>query len=356
MFRIIFLFCFVFSLLVSNSIYIFPKSNKNNRTISIVACGDIMLGSGYPDDSYLAKDSGTYLLKNVKSIIKNADLAFGNLESCIAIKNYKSKQCYDPKVCYAFRQTPKSAQILKETGFDVLSIANNHSNDFGEIGLQETQYYLKENNLNFAGLASCPYDTFDINGFKIGFTAFSANDYTLNINDTNLLKSIVQKLDSICDIVIVSFHGGGEGSKFRNVKNETEIFLDENRGNVYQFAHTAIDAGADLVLGHGPHVVRAIELYKNKLIAYSLGNFCTYKQFNLSSYNSSSPILHVNLDSQGNFYNGMVHSFKQKRPGGPFWDQNQKAFNEIKELSEIDFPYNNLIFKENGLIEIKKGN
>ena len=108
-------------------------------------------------------------------------------------------------------------------------------------------------------------------------------------------------LDDSCDIVIVSFHGGAEGADYQNVTRETETFYGENRGNVYEFSHRMIDAGADIVFGHGPHVTRAIEVYKDRFIAYSLGNFCTYRRFNLTGPNGFAPLLRVKTDTFGKF-------------------------------------------------------
>ena len=94
-------------------------------------------------------------------------------------------------------------------------------------------------------------------------------------------KKTIAYLDSLVDIVIVSFHGGAEGSEYTNITKKTEIFLGENRGNPYEFSRVAIDAGADVIFGHGPHVTRSMDIYKNRFIAYSLGNFATYARMSL---------------------------------------------------------------------------
>ena len=113
---------------------------------------------------------------------------------------------------------------------------------------------------------------FEKDGIKYGFCAFAPNRGTVSINEISNAVNIVANLDSLCDIVIVSFHGGAEGSKHTHITRSNEIYLGENRGNPYKFARDVIDAGADIVFGHGPHVTRAIDLYKDRFIAYNMRN------------------------------------------------------------------------------------
>jgi hypothetical protein len=146
--------------------------------------------------------------------------------------------------------------------------------------------------------------------------------------------------------MIVSFHGGAEGSKFEHVTRANEIFYQENRGNVYAFAHAVIDAGADLVLGHGPHVSRAVEVYKNKFIAYSLGNFCTYGMFNLKGPNGIAPLLNIKINKKGDFLFADVTSVKQDKINRLQVDPLHTAFNKIVQLTNLDFPGNRLSFSD----------
>ena len=122
----------------------------------------------------------------------------------------------------------------------------------------------------------------------------------------------------------------------------------EPRGNVVQFAHSVIDSGADLVIGHGPHVPRALELYKNRLIAYSLGNFCTYGIISIKNQAGYAPVLKVTLNAAGEFTAGKIISFIQKYPGFPVPDRQDRAFKLIKYLTQTDFPATKLEFSDNG--------
>jgi len=143
-------------------------------------------------------------------------------------------------------------------------------------------------------------------------------------------------------------HLGAEGANSRHLTNKEEMFLGEKRGDPVAFAKFCIDNGADLVLGHGPHVLRAIELYKNKLIAYSLGNFYTYGRFNINDFRGRSPILNISLDTNGDFIKGKIYSTCQTKDGKLVIDNNRNALKDIIDLTNSDIPNSNIIIIENG--------
>lgn len=323
-------------------------------TLTIVAVGDMMLGTSFPDKSLLPPDSGKQLLTYVSPIIRLANLAFGNLEGCILNEGGTVKKCSNPKKCYAFRQPEYMAKRIVEAGFDVVSVANNHVSDFGEQGRESTVAVLRKNHLHFAGLETCPWDTFTIGGIRYGFTAFSVNSGTNKIQNYGLLDGIVKRLDTIADIVIVSFHGGAEGQDHRHVTRQTETYIGEDRGNVYQFAHRAIDDGADLLIGQGPHVARALDVYKGRLIMYSLGNFCTYHRFNLEGHASIAPLLEIKISGKGNFISGKIHSFRQLGEGGPVPDIHSNALCDIRDLTLHDIPEVKIHFDDDGTFYLEK--
>ena len=319
-------------------------------TLSIIGVGDIMMGTNFPKPEYLPPDSGRFLLAEAKPFLKDADVTFGNLEGVILNDGGTQKHCKNPDLCYLFRSPEYMAAHLKQAGFDVLSTANNHAGDFGDIGRQNTMNVLDSLEIHHAGLQSKPYETFIIDGMKYGFAAFAPNSGTMSIHDHEGAKKIVSHLDSISDVVIVSFHGGAEGKKYQHVTRETETFYGENRGNVYQFSHDLIDAGADVIFGHGPHVVRAIEVYNNRFIAYSLGNFCTYARFNLKGPNALAPIIKVFTGADGSFLYARVFPFIQRAPGGPKIDQEKTVITKLRELMSTDFPENRLSLDDEGFI------
>jgi hypothetical protein len=149
----------------------------------------------------------------------------------------------------------------------------------------------------------------------------------------------------------VSFHGGAEGSRAQHVSDMHEEFLGEDRGNVIAFAHTVIDAGADLVIGHGPHVLRALELYRGKLVAYSLGNFLVYERFNLDGPNGVSVVLRASLDPvSGDFLEGRLVPVSLGTQGLPAPDPSRAGLRLIKKLTREDFGETGLIIEEDGLL------
>ncbi|QNK62634.1 CapA family protein [Pedobacter sp. PAMC26386] len=322
-------------------------------TLSIVAVGDIMLGSAYPSKSNLPPDDAVGSFKNVAGFLKG-DIVFGNLEGCF-LNTGKSTKCKDTigNSCFAFRMPERYAGIYKEAGFNLLSVANNHVGDFGPKGRKRSAAILDSLEIKYAGLTAHPYTIFVKDSVKYGFCAFAPNENTVSINQVDSAKQLVAFLKKQVDIVIVSFHGGGEGARFEHVPRANEIFYKENRGNVYAFAHAVIDAGADIVLGQGPHVTRAVEVYKNKFIAYSLGNFCTYGMFSLKGPNGFAPLVTIKLNGKGDFLYADVISVKQDKVHRLTLDSTNTAFNKMRSLTNIDFPGHKLIF-DNQRIEVKK--
>jgi poly-gamma-glutamate capsule biosynthesis protein CapA/YwtB (metallophosphatase superfamily) len=326
--------------------------SSSDDTITIVAVGDIMMGTNYPSENYLPP-KGVKLLEPILEYLKVGDVVFGNLEGTVLNSGGEVKSCSNPSTCYAFRQPEYLLDQIKEAGFNMLSVANNHVGDFGNTGRANTIKALKERGFCYAGQTSCPTGILTVKGLKIGLTAFAPNNGCLSINDLNLLTKTVQGLKQNCDLVIVSFHGGAEGPSASHVPKKTEIFLGENRGNVTEFARKAIDAGADVVLGHGPHVSRAIDRYKGKFIAYSMGNFCTYGRFSLRGSAGFAPILQIKIKKDGTFLEGKIISIAQLGEGGPILDKNKAALNEIKELTLSDFPGNKAVFDNEGNFSFK---
>lgn len=316
------------------------------KEIIITAVGDIMMGTNYPSESSLPPRDA-FLLRPVTEALKKGDVVFGNLEGPILDSGGVPKTCGDPATCYVFRQPSYFVKELKDAGFNMLSIANNHVSDLGESGRLNTISILKEHDIRFAGQTTCPWDTMRVKDILVGMTAFAPNKGCLNINDEKELQNIVKKLDSFCDIVIVSFHGGAEGQSHTHVPRKHEMFLGQDRGDVYAFARQAIDAGADVVLGHGPHITRAVDMYKGRFIAYSMGNFCTYDKFNIKGISGMAPIFELRISSKGEFLEGKVVSTRQFGRGGPVIDEEQSVIEEIKRLTAEDVPEIDVKFNQN---------
>lgn len=309
-----------------------PTPTAKKDTITFAFTGDIMLGTTFPEGgAYLPANEGKNLFDACKDILQRVDVAAGNCEGTIATGG-TAKKCGNPALCYAFRQPPYMAKRFAEAGFDVLNLANNHSNDFGETGIQQTIKNLTDEGISVMGLAKeAPTTIIERDGLKIGFAGFAPSRKALDINDYALLTKTVKDLKSKCDIVIVSMHGGAEGASCTTVPKKTEMFHGENRGDVYKFAHTAIDAGADVVWGHGPHVPRPMEVYKDRLIMYSLGNFCTPYRVNVSGVSGQAPLVEATLNADGSLKDYKIHSFVQQKGAGPRLDSTNAAASILRK-------------------------
>lgn len=325
-------------------------SPANLPQIRIKAVGDIMLGSVTPK-TILPPNNGEEFVFSMGEYLEKADIVFGNLEGAIINDGMQPVKCSEKSRkagrCYEFGMPEYLAASLKGMGFNVLNMDNNHSEDYGADGYLFTQHKLTELGIKFAPKTGSA--EFIIEGKRIVVAAFGYSGTSHNISDLENTRSVIEELDKHYDIIIVSFHGGAEGRDKVNIKNETELFLGENRGNVIAFAHTAIDAGADMVIGHGPHVLRAIEIYKNKLIAYSLGNFLTYGNMNISGVTGISVILDVDIDLYtGDFLRGKLIPVQQFGYGIPKFDETGNGFKLVESLTNEDFPGNEFLFTKNG--------
>jgi len=323
------------------------------RTVTIAGVGDIMVGTAYPSARYLPPGNNpNFLLADLADSLRSADVLFGNLEGAFLNDGQPFKSCRDTANCYLFRMPENYCEALNYAGFDILSIANNHFNDFGPPAVRKTRQLLDSLGIYYAGLTSVPYIIFEKDSLTYGFCAFAPNAGTININDLAGAEAIVKTLHEQCDIVIVSFHGGAEGSDFQRVPRTIETYKGENRGNVYDFAHRMIDSGADIVFGHGPHVTRATEVYKNRFIAYSLGNFCTYGRFNLAGPNGIAPLLMLSVDQTGRFLSGRIIPTYQAGYGTKK-DPQKRVIKKMIDLNALDFPESEAIITDIGEILYK---
>ncbi|HET7824186.1 MAG TPA: CapA family protein [Anaeromyxobacter sp.] len=307
--------------------------------IEFAFVGDVMLGSSFPDETggMLPPDDGAHLLDEVAPVLRAADVAFGNLEGPL-VDSGTSEKCArsKPGRCYAFRVPTRYGKHLAAAGFDVVSVANNHAGDFGEAGRASTRATLDALGIRHAG-APGEVARLEVRGTRIAVVAFATSSGTNDLRDVDEAVRIVKAAREGADLVVVSFHGGAEGADRQHVPRGHEEFLGEDRGDVRAFAHAVVDAGADLVVGHGPHVVRGMELYRGRLVAYSLGNFATYGGFNLSGPNGLSAILAVRLAPDGAFLGGRIVPARQERPGGPHLDPAGAILPVVRRLSEEDF-------------------
>lgn len=311
-------------------------SGKGASTERLVvrAVGDIMLGTDFP--SSLLPREGESPLSQAGELLRGADIVFGNYEGTLC-EGGTSEKCTSSGNCFAFRTPPRLAPLLKEAGFDLISLANNHIADFGDTCRAQTENVLSQLGIAWSGKPGT-VGRIERKSKGISLIAFHSAAHSNSTLDLVEASRLVAQEKLQRRIVLVSFHGGAEGFSALHVSDQDEIFYGESRGNVRKFARAMVDAGADLVLGSGPHVPRAMEVRKGRLIAYSLGNFSTYRAFNLSGFAGRGLVLETELDRSGRFLRGKIIPTRQLGQGVPVLDESAAAVDLVRLLSAQDFP------------------
>ncbi|MDB9343616.1 CapA family protein [Nodularia spumigena CS-586/05] len=316
-------------------------------TISIKAVGDIIPGTNFPNYR-LPKSPDNLLPQSVRQSLQGSDIVLGNLESTFTNHPHTSKDISRGQV-FAFRSPPSYGKLFAEVGFNVFHIANNHAMDFGQVGFQDTVKNLKN-----VGIATLGHKNqilyLEANNMAIAMIGFAPYNMYNSIHNLAAAQALVTEAKKNANIVIVSMHAGAEGTAALHVKNQTEFFYGENRGNSIKFARTVIDAGADLVLGHGPHVPRAMEIYQGKLIAYSLGNFIGYRTLSTKAQTAYSMILEVKLNSQGDLVASRIIPVHLNKQGIPEIDQYFRTVGLLRYLNKNDHLVSPVKINEQGKI------
>lgn len=306
-----------------------------NATVTLAGTGDIVMGRA---PANLPPKDAQGFFDPVANLF-TSDLLMGNLEQTLTDDTGTAKCSAESsgKTCFAFRTPPSYAGVLHDAGFDVMNMANNHAFDFGQRGYTNTQQALEAAGLHSTG-APGVVTVVQVAGVRVAVVGFApypswAND----VNDIPAATALVTKASQQADIVVVQAHLGAEGADRTHVKAGTETYLGENRGDPIQFAHAVVDAGADLVIGHGPHVMRGAEFYKGRLIAYSLGNFAGYKALGSGGVVGVGGVLKVTLRADGSYLHGGLSATVMNGDGLPRPDPKNQAFTLVGNLSKEDF-------------------
>jgi poly-gamma-glutamate capsule biosynthesis protein CapA/YwtB (metallophosphatase superfamily) len=327
------------------------ETKQKPQYITIKGVGDIVAGTNFPDYR-LPKNPNLLFPQAVRDQLKNSDILFGNYESTLTNHPYSTKDT-TRGIVFAFRSPPEYAKLFPQVGFDVMSVANNHAMDFGQVGFKDTV-----NNLNAAGVKTVGAKNqilyTKVKNIPVAWIGFCFYSYCNTVQDIEKAKALVKQAKQKAKIVIISMHVGAEGSDALHVPNQTEYFYGENRGNSILFARSMVDAGADLILGHGPHVPRAMEVYKGKLIAYSLGNFLGYKTFSTTGEKGNSLILDAKLNQDGDFISGKITSIQLDKTGIPQVDKSGQTINLVRSLTKRSFPNTKISISRKGDINPSK--
>ncbi|MBX7264812.1 CapA family protein [Micromonospora sp. Llam7] len=316
------------------------------KKISLSATGDIVMAMA-PDR--LPPDDGKGFFDSVKKAIA-ADVAMGNLEEPLTVDTGAGKCGANSTRCFQFRAPPEYAAHLADAGFDLLNQANNHGYDFGPEGYENTQKALEEHDLAHTG-APDQITVVQAKGVKVAVAGFSSYRWSNSLVDIPAAKKVIAKAATMADIVVVQVHMGAEGSEMTRVRPGTEMFLGENRGDPIKFSRAMIDSGADLVVGHGPHVLRGMEFYQGRLIAYSLGNFAGGG--NSLSNNGRlgwGGVLKVSLEADGSWAGGSFTSTYMNGARLPTIDPDDRGLGLLRDLTKLDFPDTGARFTDAGKI------
>ncbi len=302
--------------------------------ISLSAVGDTIIGTyGYG----LAPNGGAGFFDPVKEALAT-DLVMGNLEQALSEPTGYTKCGGASTSCFAFGGPPSYAQVLRDAGFGLMTINNNHTNDLGGQGIANTRASLDAAGVaHTGGVDQITYVT--VKDVRVAAIGFASYPWGADLNNIPKARELVRQADLEADIVVVQFHGGAEGSDKTRVTpaGQPEYFLGENRGDLRSFSHAVIDAGADLVVGHGPHVLRGIEFYQGRLVAYSLGNFAGYRSLSSNGWNGVGAILKVTLNHDGTWVSGQLVATEMVGAGTPAIDTDLRALAFVDNLSVQDF-------------------
>lgn len=293
----------------------------------------------------------SFILAGVRAPLAEADLGIVNLEGVLSERGPSKCGAGGPRPCYVFRAPPRFAeQVLAANGVDLVSTANNHSLDYGQISNDDTRVALAEAKVAAAGLPG-EVTFVDVKGVRVAVIGMAPYAWGADLRDEKQLVSLVKKGAADADVVVLLLHVGAEGLGARHVRPGKEYAFGEDRGDPMRIARLAIDNGADLVVGSGPHVLRGMEFYKDRLIAYSLGNLAGYgKAFRTDGDFSLSGVLSVELTPKGEFASGRLHSAYLTASGVPTLDAAGRSAAAVDRLSRADFGKNAARLSKDGTI------
>jgi len=327
-----------------------PKAKPKPRPvvpIEIADVGDMTFGTA----GVTPPGGAQALLARVARSLRS-DFTVGNLETTLG-SGGSAKCAPGAANCFSFQAPPSTAFALKRAGFAAVNLANNHADDYGADGQAQTGAALRAARLPYTGRPGrTTYVT--TSGVKFALLGFAPYDYDDDLLAIEAAAARVRAAATKADLVVVFIHAGAEGAEHQHVRPGMETYLGEPRGDAIRFAHAVVAAGADLVLGSGPHVLRAMEWYHGRLIAYSLGNFTGYHTLGIAGPTSVSGILRVTLGSDGSFVGGTLVPVRLVGTGTPMLDRERMAIATLNALARADFPKSGVRLSPSGRLQPQK--
>ena len=314
---------------VTGSASVPPSRREHAVGFTLVLGGDIAL-AGSPDPATFSA---------VRPLLSSADLAIANLEGTLG--TIGSPRCVASSGaangCFTFRASTAWAATLKQAGFTDLNVANNHALDYGPEGQHATLQALHREHIAYDGLPG-QITYLRARAVRVAVIGCAPYGSAQNLLDIAGSQALVRRATKHAQVVIVYMHAGAEGASADHISDREESYMGERRGNPVAFAHAMIDSGADLVFASGPHVLRAMQWYKHRLIAYSLGNLATSHTLATDGILADSALLRVTLDAHGRFIAGALIALKLDPTGTPTRERDKTSLDLIRSLSHQDFP------------------
>ncbi len=322
------------------------------RNVRICAGGDVTVGTnldtmwtatarrryGVPFAAYPDPDS---MLAPLRRMVAGADVVLLNVEGAIGTGPVRRKCAPGSTRCFAFRQQPEVAGALRRVAPDsadvVGNVANNHAGDAGPAGWRQTARRLREAGVHVTGNDTLATPVVTHRGDTVavlGFAPWIGPDP----RDLAAVRRHVGRAARRWRRVVVTMHMGAEGARAQRTPNAPERAFGESRGNSVAFARTAVAAGADLVIGHGPHVLRAAEWRDSALVVYSLGNLLTYGPFTNGEPLNRGALACADLEPSGRIAGAWLLPTRQLRPGTLVPDPSARALTLVDSLGRLDFP------------------
>jgi hypothetical protein len=292
-------------------------------------------------------------LASLRPELRDADITAGNLEGTLSVGGASKCGGANTSTCFAFQAPPSYAAQYRSLGFDVVNQANNHALDYGSSGHAQTLAALKKAGVAYDGLpGQITYLT--VKGTRVAFVGFAPYKWASDLDNIPAAEALVRRARAHAALVVVIIHAGAEGADAVHTPRGTEYYLGENRGNPRAFAHGVIDAGASIVLGSGPHVIRGVERYRRRMIAYSLGNFVGYNTLGLGGVLSETAILRVTLAEGGKVTGARWIPLLLEGRGVPTPDPSGESIRLMASLSREDFPSGHFAIGPQGYFRIPK--
>lgn len=342
-------------IVVLSSLFVFASvgAKAQDKTVRIAVVGHVVIATESKNGWYLPPNGGAGLVDDVAALMADADLRIGNLAAPISNRG-TMKFGVDNDRRWAFRTPPRYASVLDTLGLDVVLAANNHIFDYGPLAYEDTLKTLDAMAIGHVGRQNEVVRK-RIKGIRVAILGFT-QPYQPEFQSHHDIAAAGEKVAALVgknDVIIALVHGGGEGREYRYVRKGKEYAGREYRGQISKLARHLVDRGADLVVGFGSHMPRAIELYEGRLIAYALGNFLTYGPFDLKLPNNLSAILEVEFGKSGKPRSARIEPLRLKHPGVPYPDEKGWATSYLRKISRANFPGSPLVIEADGTLRLR---